>query len=112
MGLFSQDCHRCGHPILMPGSTDGKGSVNWWMTRGVSISPHGDIHIGTYDGYGRLGGAEDAVGFDNTVYHHACWVVLGKPMEFKGPSRWSRDQGYFFEDGAHSIPEPRLEVSP
>jgi len=105
MGFFSQDCGRCGHPLLSPGATTA--GVNEWMTQGVAIDPEGGVHLGDYDGYGRLGGAEKAVGFGATVFHRACWDLLGKPVQFAGASVDSEDQGWFFGDGEHDLPDPR-----
>ena len=47
-----------------------------------------------------------AVVGDATVWHQACWKTAGSPMDYRGPSAPSPDQGWFFEDGAHDLPEP------
>lgn len=110
MGFFSQDCDGCGHPAL---SEDATEAVNEWMNDVVVITPHGSVIRGSYDGYGTLtepSGAEHeyAVGDGNTVWHTACWEKAGEPTDFRGSSRRSQDQGWFFGDGEHSIPDPRL----
>ena len=102
MGFFSQDCQECGHPAI---SYAAATEINDWMTHVVVITPDGDIHTGEYDGYGSVGGAEYAIGENNTVYHYACWVKLGKPMDYKGASRYAKDQGFFFDD-EHNVPNP------
>jgi hypothetical protein len=102
MGFFSALCDVCDHPILNPYSVN---EINGWMMEAVSISEGGDIHVGLYDGYGRIDEA-DAVGFGQTVYHKACWELLGKPLGFYGESAYAPDQGYFFDD-EHDVPDPR-----
>lgn len=103
MGFFSQDCALCGHPMLSPQATI---QINRWMSEGVAVALTGDVHSGEYDGFGRLGGA-DAVGFDATVWHRACWVIAGRPTDYRGASESSADQGWFFGDDEHAIEEPR-----
>lgn len=103
MGFFSDNCKHCTHPILCAHATQDK---NGWMNEGVAITSRGSVLIGSYDGYGNLDGAE-AIGFaDNTVYHEACWEVLGKPMGYAGPSDNAADQGWFFDDDAHNWASP------
>lgn len=102
MGFSSVDCVGCGHPILHAHKTN---AVNAWMNVGVAITPAGGIISGFYDGYGRLD-QDFAVGGENTVWHEACWVVSGSPTDHRGPSPSSADQGWFFPEGAHTIPEP------
>lgn len=104
MGLFSDLCMVCEHPILSGASCN---DINEWMTEAVSISEYGEIHVGQYDGYGSVGGSEYAIGNGATVYHKACWEVLGKPLDFRGPAKWAPDQGYFFDDPEHDMPDPR-----
>ena len=106
MGLFSANCKRCGHPLLCKQATN---DINRWMTEAVMITPEGDIHTGEYDGYGRVGGWESAMDRfpeENSVYHKACWVLVGKPLTFQGRSEHARDQGWFFDEGAHDLPCP------
>jgi len=109
MGFFSQDCEGCGHPALSLWATT---PINDWMQHIVAITPKGGILFGVYDGYGRLDDDgkiyDDAVGFDNTVWHLACWKQAGKPSHFQGPSRHSDDQGFFFQDGEHDMAEPQV----
>lgn len=111
MGFFSQDCEGCGHPALSEQATE---TINAWMNDVVVITAHGSVIRGSYDGYGTVrepGSAvehEYAIGDGNTVWHTACWEKAGKPTDFRGESRRSEDQGWFFGDGEHSIPDPRL----
>jgi hypothetical protein len=109
MGLFSQDCIACGHPMLW--KHQATTAVNEWMGDVVAISRDGEVHMGEYDGYGRVGGADHAVGLDgNTVWHRACWEEAGKPMDYRGSSRHSLDQGWFFNDEDHNMRDPRIKV--
>lgn len=105
MGFFSADCTGCGHPILHAHKTN---AINAWMNVGVAITPAGEVISGFYDGYGNLDQRREfcAVGDQTTVWHEACWIVAGEPTDYRGPSRLSDDQGWFFEDGAHTLPEP------
>ncbi len=111
MGFFSEDCKRCGHPALSAMATN---DVNAWMNEVVAIWPTGDLTVGPYDGYGGVNdvdyviGAEAEYGQGNTIYHRACWEVAGKPRRYGGPCRPSEDQGWFFDTGAHDVPDPRL----
>ena len=104
MGFFSQECIECGHPAL---SIMACNKVNAWMNDVVVVTPDDDIHTGEYDGYGRVGYAEYAVGDKNTVYHKACWIKAGKPMTYRGESKRAEDQGWFFDDPDHNMKEPR-----
>lgn len=113
MGFFSADCTGCGHPLLSAYATT---EVNAWMQRGVTVFEDGSIVKGLYDGYGhyqRTGSHSQGLGFESfedvvygTVWHEACWKVAGSPTDFRGISKDSADQGYFFEDGAHDMVEP------
>jgi hypothetical protein len=91
MGFFSENCQHCGHPALSAFAID---STNAWMNDVVAITPNGSVIRGEYDGYGSVG------------YHFACWDQLGRPTDYKGPSEDSSDQGWFFDDGAHSFATP------
>jgi hypothetical protein len=102
MGFFSANCQECGHPLLSVAAT---GEINGWMNRGVAITRGGSIIRGCYDGYGRLDSFDDVVG-ETTVWHEACWLVAGAPQEYRGPSQWAPDQGWFFADGEHDLAEP------
>jgi hypothetical protein len=77
------------------------------MTQVVAIMPGGQLFAGEYDGYGQVGTAEDAVGWDSTVWHKACWIAAGSPTDYQGASDHAPDQGYFFDEGEHDLPEPR-----
>lgn len=123
MGFFSSCCEGCGHPLLSPMATD---QVNEWMSEGVAVFPDGGRVTGVYDGYGDLDGpmfdragqrvdrdwaSGSAVGSESTVWHQACWEAAGEPGDYRGASRSAEDQGWFFDDGAHSMPDPRLGLS-
>ena len=60
---------------------------------------------GEYDGYGRLNEHEYAVGDANTVWHLACWLLAGKPTDYRGASNHAPDQGFFFTT-EHDMEEP------
>lgn len=102
MGFFSKDCEGCGHPLLSKYATN---RVNKWMEQAVAILPDNEIVVGEYDGYGRIDGIDHLI-FGAMVYHEACWREADCPKTFVDESCWSEDQGYFFDDGAHDMPEP------
>lgn len=117
MGFFSADCKGCGHPLL---SLIASNEVNIWMNLGVIITVDGEIFVGSYDGYGQLWcddeeqipeGEWSVMGIGSpsgpTVWHEACWKVAGYPTDYQGPSEAAADQGWFFERGAHDLPEPQ-----
>lgn len=103
MGLFSAECTSCGHPLLCPAATT---QINRWMSRGVAITKDCSVLTGSYNGYGALGEYEGVVGFENTVWHQACWDKAGSPTDYRGPSKSASDQGWFFDDGAHDMAQP------
>lgn len=112
MGFSSSDCTGCGHPLLSEYATD---KTNTWMQQGVTIFADGSIIKGRYDGYGRYEDedmfAEPIDGaLGGTVWHEPCWKIAGSPADFRGQSNPSEDQGYFFDGGAHSMPEPKAPV--
>lgn len=107
MGFFSYNCKECGHPLLSPGATD-KG-INDWMSQAVVLTDGGSRIIGEYDGYGRVGGYDG--GLDGEVcLHVACWEKAGKPevSRYDSGSDSAEDQGFFFDDGAHDLIDPRI----
>ena len=110
MGFFSWDCKRCDHPLLGPAGLDPDGK-NAWMQKGVALTKRGDRILGDYDGYGRLDDVDIWGDAEPEVYHAACFELAGRP-EFTSPSRSSADQGYFFENGTHSLPDPRGSGKP
>jgi len=116
MGFFSWDCEGCKHSIRGGYSTY---EISRWMTRVVILFQKysGPITQGVYDGYGRLqGDAQRPVRFPPvadrnlgdeepfTMYHEACWKILGSPDKFSCASRYARDQGYFTD---FNPPEPK-----
>jgi len=105
MGFFSFTCHHCDHPLLSScATTDG---VNEWMSEAVVVAPHGDFHSGEYDGYGNVGGSDYSEWEGGTAWHRGCWEVAGKSLDFHGEAASARDQGFFFADGEHDLPDPR-----
>jgi hypothetical protein len=109
MGMYSQRCQGiCGGREIFAAALAEP--TEEWMTHAVVITPSGSILRGTYDGYGRVDGREDAIGVDNnTVYHEACWELAGKPTAHVGASRGHAFmQGGIFElpDG-YAVPDPR-----
>jgi hypothetical protein len=103
--MFSTNCRACGHPLLSHGATS---LINRWMTQAVAVFKEGSILKGEYDGYERIGGYNNDVQLeDASVYHRACYDVIGKPMDFAGRSQNSDDQGWFFNDGDHDLADPR-----
>jgi hypothetical protein len=105
MGLFSWDCLGCGHPMLCKNATN---SINAWMNNVVVLWPKGFV-IGSYDGYGSVGGFE--IPWEDqepACWHEACWVAAGKPDDYNqsGPSDSSFDQGWFFNNGDHDMDPP------
>ena len=108
MGFFSWDCKACNHPALSSMAVD---TINAWMNKVVVLHSNGSRLIGEYDGYGRVDGAEilEIMESDEVeLWHYACWVKSGKP-EYSGPSHYSDDQGWFFDEGDHDMEEPILE---
>lgn len=107
MGFWSKNCmaEGCGHPLLSLAATN---DANRWMSEGVAIKKNGSLHVGEYDGYGRLDDAEDALADDEvTVYHVACWELLGSPITYVGRASHAEDQGWFFDEGDHDKVDPR-----
>lgn len=114
MGFFSSLCEGCHHPLLSPMAVD---ATNAWMSHGVAIGPGGSITAGVYDGYGRFTDpvteAQCGPALEQaTVWHRACWREAGEPLDYRGESPYAPDQGWFFEDGAHDLPEPGVASSP
>lgn len=106
MGMFSYECKECGHPLLSPEATDD--GINNWMSHGVALFEDGGRAMGTYDGYGRLGSTEELDGA--ACLHRACWEKAGKPEfdHYGEGSKSAADQGWFFDDGAHDMLDPRI----
>ena len=114
MGFSSYDCRGCGHPLLSGHATN---PINAWMEETVVLFPDGDVVRGFYDGYQGVeledwstlllyeipGGSEWSTGAD--VWHGPCWEVCGDPP-YIGPAENAEDQGYFFDDPTHDLPNP------
>ncbi len=103
MGFFSWNCKGCGHPLL---SLWAVNDVNHWMQQTTVLLSNGGVRHGKYDGYGSVDGDDIAAIGDPCVWHTTCWRKAGEP-KFDGPSEYAEDQGYFFEDPAHDMPEPK-----
>lgn len=104
MGFFSWDCKACGHPALCKQAADPE--INSWMTKAIVMFSNGDSSRGNFDGYGRVGRFDGGTFGDvPCLYHLACWEAAGCPP-YSGPSRTSKDQGWFFDDGDHDMLEP------
>lgn len=110
MGFFSRDCLCCKHPLLSAGAVNARNS---WMQKGRVVHENGTVIQGVYDGYGRLDG-RDAWDYDDkaSVWHAACWEADGKPEGYRGNSRGSADQGWFFDEGDHDMDEPGAPRAP
>lgn len=102
MGFFSWDCKGCGHPLL---SAMAATEDNEWMTEGVALLHNGTILHGEYDGYGRLNDHEVDFIVEPECWHRSCWIKAGKP-KWTSASEGAEDQGWFFEDGVHNMPDP------
>ena len=106
MGFHSKLCEGCEHPML---SSHATGKRNAWMSDVVAVTSTGNVINGEYDGYGGIGTVDffDG-GLDNaTVYHRACHEIAGKPMAYTGDSAHAEDQGFFFDEPQHDLPDPR-----
>lgn len=79
------------------------------MSDAVVLTNRGGRIIGEYDGYGRVGGDEDA-SEHGACLHFACWEKAGKPDfdHYGKPSAHAPDQGWFFDDGDHDMIDPRI----
>lgn len=91
MGVFSWKCHRCGLSIL------NTMIDNTHYSKATVILGNGSIIHGEYDGYGRVGIAEDLADHKATWFHTKCWEDAGKPTSFLGQSDWAEDQGHFID---------------
>ena len=105
MGFFSWKCEECGHPMLSDGAVN---HVNSWMNDVVVIIKNGSILKGSYDGYGRVDDIDiDWDSGEPQCYHLACWESACEPTEHRGESKNAEDQGWFFNEGDHDVPDPR-----
>jgi len=103
MGMFSWECPACNFSIRDCGGC----CEDNWQGEAVVLTPGGSRIIGTYDGYGRIGGTELGEQIDDfAIYHKACWELAGKP-EFTKPSRHAADQGFCItEHNGWKLPKP------
>lgn len=96
MGFFSWDCEHCGKSArCQMAVSDTKLS---FQSDVVICFANGDRVSGEYDGYGRVGQSLDLQDVQQqfTLYHLACWERAGHPG-YKGQSKYSADQGWFFD---------------
>lgn len=108
MGFFSALCVGCEHPLLSTYSaTDG---VNDWMTDAVAVKD-GKVTFGEYDGYGSIGEVAQAI-VGASCWHKACFLIAGSPTVGTPVSADAPDQGYFFDDSAHTMADPRTTLGP
>ena len=114
MGFFSWNCVECGHPML---SVYAVNEINAWMMDVVVHEKNGTVLRGEYDGYGRVGDREIRMEWEDheetalpCCRHKACWEKAGKPGYVRG-SDGSDDQGYFFNEGAHTMEKPKVDGS-
>lgn len=103
MGMFSWDCLACGFSLReCRNCSEGN-----WMAHGVALAPNGTRVIGYYNSYGQLGDTfnlADQMG-DFSVYHKACWELVGKP-EFTKQSPHAHDQGCCLPTHGTPLPLP------
>ena len=93
MGFFSWNCKGCGESIKAP---YGIPKSIAYQNECVVLEPNGTTVVGSYDGYGRVGGWEYEDG-EPEMWHHKCWEAADKP-NFSSPSSHADDQGYFYAD--------------
>lgn len=106
MGFSSYDCLACGHPMI---SSWASNRINDWMGNVVCIATDGKYFAGRFDGYNRV--SQMILPFDSVAcYHAGCYEKAGRPA-FKEISKWSKDQGYFFDDPEHDMEDPYPKVS-
>ena len=102
MGFWSHDCKCCGKSVR---SYYARTPKTEWMTKVVIEAADETRLVGQYDGYGRIGHTHVPEGA--TWYHKACWTLMGKPG-YQGPSRSSKDQGYFTDTEFEEPTEARF----
>jgi hypothetical protein len=101
MGFFSWDCKGCGESIKAP---YGIPKDKEFQNMAISISEAGNIHRGKYDGYGYLGASDLTMQMDKMeLWHEECWKGAGQPMKFTGESKYSDDQGFFYDKGDDGV---------
>jgi len=109
MGMFSWNCLACGFSLRECRHC----SEDNWMGNAVVLTPGGSILKGGYDGYGQVGGDYNLghqIDRKFSVYHRACWELVGKPTEYTKPSPYARDQGACLPfHGKNPFPKPTLE---
>ena len=112
MGMSSYNCRHCGLSIRSQ-----QGGYKDWMEHAVVVTKRGEVMLGQYDGYGRVGGFDHAnynYGEGFAMYHEDCYEFLGKP-EFDGESVGAGDQGWGGHEPVTIFPpgyDPKTYVSP
>jgi hypothetical protein len=92
----------------------------------TAVFENGDLHSGSYNGYGRIGGVQFVFDFSKPypyptyieeennnaqLWHTACWKKKGEPA-FSGPSDSADDQGWFFDEGHYDKVVPGVPFKP
>jgi hypothetical protein len=107
--MFSWNCLACGFSLRECRHC----SEDNWMCNAVVLTPGGSILKGGYDGYGQVGGDYNLghqIDREFSVYHRACWELVGKPTEYTKTSSYARDQGACLPfHGTAPFPKPTLE---
>ena len=108
MGLFSWECKKCDHSIKSPYHLP----EGWeYMNEAVFLQEHEPPIIGDYDGYGHVDNYDLQIVTDNPeLWHKKCWENAGKP-EYTGPSNYSSDQGFFYDNPSSKEMREAIEAS-
>lgn len=108
MGFSTLDCKHCNHPVLDPRATDE--GINEWMEEGVLMTADGSRLMGKLNGEAHTLGDFDISMAGGVMAHKVCWELNGRPdyEAYEKDSRFSEDQGWFFDDGAHDLIDPRI----
>lgn len=106
MGMYSWECPACRHSIRATCATN---ETSHWLCEAVVVMDDGQRLIGEYDGYGGIGHGGVDGGDVFTLYHKACWHLLGKPA-FTKPSRSAWDQGYFVGEYDPEVPRTKADL--
>lgn len=135
MGFFSWECKGCGHPMLsehatnhingwmeqvveirkdgseLVGHYDGYGVIKTliWPEPPPRITSSGEARLWAIARW-RLENKPDPTDVqvessEPCLWHYACWHLAGEPHVYS-PSKMADDQGYFFGDGDHDLPDP------
>lgn len=85
------------------------------MSEVICYHEGGETFAGLYDGHGALidyhgDMVHELDAHDNPcVWHKSCWSVTPESFRAKyTPSKPAPDCGYYFDEKAHQMPEPRV----